>query len=489
MSFIKWLDEYYDKNDLTQFDYSIMTTLINRHFTGGFQGEFLDRQSMYENTNQPIQYENTLYNDPYYLWQRQYEFFEPPIGEHTETALMPELKEKKKKNIESTVDTISDLISIIDKNPFDENFEYNIDLKSLHKIRPELVQLNDMIGLTELKKSVLDQLLYFAQSLCLNDFKHTALFGPPGTGKTEVAKIIGKMYSKIGILKNDIFKKVTRSDLVAGYLGQTSIKTRKVIDECLGGVLFIDEAYSLASPGDTNDSYSKECIDTLCEALSHHKEDLMVIIAGYEEELNQTFFRVNKGMPSRFVWRFTMEPYSPKEMMNIFIKLVVEQGWLLETVQVKPVQVKQVQVKQDQVKQVQVQQDQVKQDQVKQDQVQQDQVQQVQVKQDQVKQDQVQQVQVKQDQVQQVQVKQDHDKDNKTLEKWFEEKKDDFIYYGRDMELLVTYTKIAHSRRIYGKATELRKIITQTDMNIGHKMFLKNKKEKKDQDYLYGLYV
>lgn len=418
-SFIKWLDEYHDKKDMTQFDYSIMTTLINRHFTGSFQGDFLDTQTSCFTPNPPAQYTNTLYNDPYYLWQRQYEFFDTsPLSidedQDQEKKDKHAIIEKVKATIESTVETLSDLINIIDKNPVNENFEYNIDLKSLHKIRPELVQLNNMIGLTELKKSVLDQLLYFAQNLCLNDFKHTALFGPPGTGKTEVAKIIGKMYSKIGILKNDIFKKVTRNDLVAGYLGQTAIKTRKVIDESLGGVLFIDEAYSLASPGDTNDSYSKECIDTLCEALSHHKEDLMVIIAGYEEELNQTFFKVNKGMPSRFVWRFTMEPYSPKEMMNIFIKLVGEQGWLLES---------------------------------------------------------------------------DQDNDRKTLDKWFEEKKDDFIYYGRDMELLVTYTKIAHSRRIYGKAAELRKIITGDDLNAGHKMFLKNKKEKKDQHYLYGLYV
>ena len=81
------------------------------------------------------------------------------------------------------------------------------------------------------------------------------------------------MYSKIGILKKNLFKKVTRSDLVAGYLGQTAIKTKNVIKECVGGVLFIDEAYSLAAP-DHHDSFSKECIDTLCEALSDCKDDI-----------------------------------------------------------------------------------------------------------------------------------------------------------------------------------------------------------------------
>jgi SpoVK/Ycf46/Vps4 family AAA+-type ATPase len=414
-SFIKWLDEYQNRDKLTALDYSIMTTLINREFTG-YLGEnssalpvcFFPGDLQATNTSSTPN-GNTLYHDPYYLWQRQHEFFDPlEMNKQLEKTIIPPIKEKV--YIDSTIDTIQDLISIIDKNPYNEDVEYNIDLKSLHKIKPELLKLNDMIGLVELKKSILDQLLYFVQHLCVNDFKHTALFGPPGTGKTEIAKIIGKMYSKIGILKNDVFKKVTRNDLIAGYLGQTAIKTRKVIDECLGGVLFIDEAYSLASSSESSDSYSKECIDILCEALSDHKEDLMVIIAGYEEELNQTFFRVNKGMPSRFVWRFTMEPYSAKDMMNIFMKLVSEQGWSIAS-------------KED------------------------------------------------------------------TKESWFDEKKENFIYFGRDMELLVTYTKIAHSRRIYGKDAELRKVITVEDMNAGYKTFLKNKKEKKDQTYLYGLYV
>ena len=117
------------------------------------------------------------------------------------------------------------------------------------------------------------------------DFMHTVIYGPPGTGKTEIAKMMGKIYSKIGILNKGTFKKVTRSDLIAGYLGQTAMKTRDVIKEALGGVLFIDEAYALGNT-DKKDIFSKECIDTLCEGLSDNKENLMVIIAGYETELN-----------------------------------------------------------------------------------------------------------------------------------------------------------------------------------------------------------
>ena len=87
---------------------------------------------------------------------------------------------------------------------------------------------------------------------------HTCIYGPPGTGKTEIAKIMGKIFSSLGILKNNYFKKVTRADLIAGYLGQTAIKTRDVIKDALGGVLFIDEAYALGNK-EKRDMYRKIC--------------------------------------------------------------------------------------------------------------------------------------------------------------------------------------------------------------------------------------
>ena len=188
-----------------------------------------------------------------------------------------------------------------------------------------------------IKTSVLNQMLYFIQNLDGGidgggDFKHTVLYGKPGTGKTEIAKLIGQIYSKIGILKNNVFKKVTRGDLIAGYLGQTAIKTTKVVNECIGGVLFIDEAYSLAPP-DGNDIFSKECLDTLCELLSDHKNDLMVIIAGYEDDLQNTFFKSNKGLESRFIWKFSMQPYTAPELLLIFKKKVNEISWKLSVEQ------------------------------------------------------------------------------------------------------------------------------------------------------------
>jgi SpoVK/Ycf46/Vps4 family AAA+-type ATPase len=158
---------------------------------------------------------------------------------------------------------------------------------------------------------------------------HTVIYGPPGTGKTEIAKIMGKIYSKIGILKNGTFKKVSRSDLIAGYLGQTASKTQDVIKEALGGVLFIDEAYSLGN-SEKRDSFAKECIDTLCEALSEHKDNLMVIIAGYEKELKECFFKFNQGLDSRFTWRFKTDDYGHEDLYKIFLKKVNDIGWTIE---------------------------------------------------------------------------------------------------------------------------------------------------------------
>jgi SpoVK/Ycf46/Vps4 family AAA+-type ATPase len=208
-------------------------------------------------------------------------------------------------------------------------------METLHKIKKPLLELNNMIGMKNLKENIVDQIIFYIQGLHTlksnivgNDFMHTVIYGPPGTGKTEIAKIIGSIFSKMGILTKGTFKKVTRADLIAGYLGQTALKTRDVIKECLGGVLFIDEAYALGNE-ETRDSFSKECIDTLCEALSDHKENLMVIIAGYEVDLNNCFFNYNQGLNSRFTWRFKTDEYNAQDLYKIFLKKVNDGGWSL----------------------------------------------------------------------------------------------------------------------------------------------------------------
>ena len=320
-----------------------------------------------------------------------------------------------KVNIDVKIEHLTDLVNVIRTYgpQWRADTEYNIDLSTLMRIQSELECLDAMIGLPKFKRAVLDQLLYFLQNLHVDshdsDFLHTILCGPPGTGKTEIAKILGKLYAKLGILKNGTFKKVTRSDLIGGYLGQTAIKTSKVIQESLGGCLFIDEAYSLATRESTqNDSYSKECLDTLCEALSDHKSDLMVILAGYETELHETIFRANRGLESRFLWRFVLDDYNAVELYEMFKKKVCDNRW--------------------------------------------------------------------------------HLADDFPEVPWFEKRKANFPNFGRDMELLFSYTKCCHSRRVYGLSSVLRKRLTVLDLTRGYEMLLANRREKESYQ-IPGFYV
>ncbi len=245
-------------------------------------------------------------------------------------------KKRKRKLIKVKVNdikTLQDIIDLIDTYPEDPTIRYDIDLGKLHSISKPIRELNNMIGLDKLKESIVDQILYFAQNLHKSpngretmDYMHTVLYGPPGTGKTEVAMMMGRIYCGLGILKKGHFTKVTRSDLVAGYLGQTAIKTKKVINNALNGVLFIDEAYSLGHP-DKCDSFAQECIDTLCEAASAHKDKLVIIIAGYEKELKERFFAWNMGLNSRFPWRHETTEYNSNELARIFKKKIHDARW------------------------------------------------------------------------------------------------------------------------------------------------------------------
>ena len=238
--------------------------------------------------------------------------------------------EKKKVTINREINGLTDILKLIEDYPLKDDIEYNIDMSILHNVSKPLQNLDSMIGMHKLKNSIVDQVIYFLQGLDKNnDFMHTVIYGPPGTGKTEVAKIMGAIFSSIGILNKNTFKKVTRADLIAGYLGQTAIKTKDVIKDSLGGVLFIDEAYALGNR-EKKDSFAKECIDTLCEALSDHKSNIMVIIAGYEEDLKKCFFAYNQGLDSRFPWRFHTDDYTATELKRIFIKKIKDINWSVD---------------------------------------------------------------------------------------------------------------------------------------------------------------
>ena len=247
-------------------------------------------------------------------------------------SILPEKREIPKRHIEIScrIKTVKDIIDLIEEYPLQDNITYSINMKLLHDMKEGLKELDDFVGLENIKKELIHQIIYSIQDMKGKDeYMHMMLSGPPGTGKTELAKTIGKIMSVLLGKKKTIFKKATRSDLIAGYLGQTAIKTRKTVEEAIGGVLFIDEAYALGHY-QRDDSFAKECIDTLNEMLSLHRDDLIVIIAGYEDQLKNCFFRMNAGLESRFPWKYNIPKYTFLELSNIFLSKIKHCGWLTD---------------------------------------------------------------------------------------------------------------------------------------------------------------
>ena len=188
-------------------------------------------------------------------------------------------------------------------------------------------ELNNLIGLENVKAKVNDLIAYQKVQVLRKQHDlhtekgtlHMAFTGNPGTGKTTVARIVGYVYKQIGLLSKGHFIEVSRTDLIAGYQGQTALKVKKVIEQAKGGVLFIDEAYSITE-NDHSDSYGRECLTELTKALEDYRDDLVVIVAGYSEPMNH-FFSSNPGLKSRFNTFIEFPDYSANELFEMFEKL------------------------------------------------------------------------------------------------------------------------------------------------------------------------
>lgn len=212
--------------------------------------------------------------------------------------------------------------------------EEDEDTRTLEEL---LDELHALVGLENVKSKVQDLIIYqkvqklrAAKNLFSSKSTlHLAFTGNPGTGKTTVARIVGRIYKYIGLLSKGHFIEVSRTDLIAGYQGQTALKVKKVIERAKGGVLFIDEAYSITE-NDNSDSYGKECLTELTKALEDYREDLVVIVAGYTEPM-ENFFKSNPGLKSRFNTFIEFADYGSEELSKILISMCEHNDYILDT--------------------------------------------------------------------------------------------------------------------------------------------------------------
>ena len=252
-------------------------------------------------------------------------------------SIPKKLKQENNDINNNLLDVFNDLNSINDIINLKNNiYKYellnsnNSKFKQIYKLIPSLEKLNELIGMNNVKQYIYKIICYFIHGLNNpTEINHIVITGNPGVGKTTLGKLIGNIYLNLGFLKNNKFILAKRADLIGKYLGQTAPKTQEMIDKAEGGILFIDEVYSLGNK-ETKDSYAKECIDTINQNLTEKSDKFLCIIAGYEDDVEKCFFSYNKGLERRFSIKFNIKNYNSEELLDIFKLFVKKESWLLE---------------------------------------------------------------------------------------------------------------------------------------------------------------
>jgi hypothetical protein len=209
--------------------------------------------------------------------------------------------------------------------------KYGINFEKLAKVREPVTKLINVIGMTDLKNKILN---IIAARLFPGYNKpkplHTLIMGNPGLGKTKVCRIIVDIYCGLGLADNNKIVYANRAQLVGKHLGHTAPQTQKMIDEAIGGILVIDEAYALGDD-ESKDTFSKECINTIVQAMSENKKKFIMIMIGYENLIKSNLFKCNDGLESRFSSRsrFVINDYTASELANIFLAYVKKHDFVI----------------------------------------------------------------------------------------------------------------------------------------------------------------
>lgn len=198
-------------------------------------------------------------------------------------------------------------------------------------IHRHLIQLQNLVGMSKLKSQVVDLLMYVTTRLNQpNEYYHCIITGSPGLGKSTVIEILAEIYAGLGITKSNHIVRVKRKDLIAKYLGQTSHQTTAKLEEAMGGVLVMDEAYQLATKKSYDkDSYADEAINVINQYLSERCGEFVCMLAGYKDKIEDVL-SYNEGLSSRFPFRFDLEPYNYKELFDILKTIVTNNGWQID---------------------------------------------------------------------------------------------------------------------------------------------------------------
>lgn len=307
----------------------------------------LSRQLSEYATNKRVKNKPMMYNAVEHITPEKQESYWHKAPEEREESAADEARDNSGAQLTETTQNKQNNTSASNEPTADETVSEDIrdDGTSATVKKPEqeaspqalssvLEELDNLVGLESVKSDV-HSLLNFIKVCRMREqrgFKvptisyHLVFTGNPGTGKTTVARLVAQIYHQMGLLSQGQLVETDRSALIAGYLGQTAIKVQKVIQQAIGGVLFIDEAYSLVN--DTDDSYGKEAIETLLKMMEDHRDELVVIVAGYDALMHK-FIDSNPGLRSRFNKYFHFPDYTGIELTKIFLRFCENNGYYI----------------------------------------------------------------------------------------------------------------------------------------------------------------